>query len=650
MSTREAQAWEIFKLNLFSVGRTQLRQFARQLLFSVLICIPLWLLSPLERLDVFWSDTLLARQAATMPDNIVVISVTPEDVIAHGMERLSRKYLADTLTLLAEAKVDRVLMDLNLARMSTADEEAAVLEALKRFGPARIGFAYQTNSALRPGEMLLSEASVLNMTLNPDYDGRIRSIEASNPRKGINPCVWLASGEASCNSSAIDLRYDPRTIRRVSLAELHAGKIPMERLENCRVIIAHNRELSRTRATLPLYGLTDRGTVLAMGTASSLNGYSTISQQRLKLLSIFSAVLTLVSVYVGYKTTNITKVFVGLFRLITLAMVVCWCGTYFGGVPTRPASNVMSCLAVISVSLAHRLKVFELFKGLLSGVLSPEEVWLWRSYSDRNSPAILFDAMGCIKKANPCAMAEFQLDPTTLHQRVSELAKKCMPSLGERCERLTFEKDGKKVWDVEWPSSHLPVAIFTDVTDQLEELEGLQFQLTTDPLTGALNRKGFESTIQKIDAQQTRNYTVFFMDMNGFKAVNDHYGHGAGDTLLKVTAQRFRDAMTPDDFVARFGGDEFAILIPRRLTHDEALSIREIIETTLIDKIDVGAALVQVGVAAGFAIPLDEHESRESILDRADHDMYDRKMYLKSNGLAVRSRPEAEPELATIDR
>ncbi|MFN7629143.1 MAG: CHASE2 domain-containing protein, partial [Pirellula sp.] len=464
---------------LVSAGRRQLRQFARQLLFSVLICIPLWLLSPLERLDVFWSDTLLARQAATMPDNIVVISVTPEDVIAHGMERLSRKYLADTLTLLAEAKVDRVLMDLNLARMSTADEEAAVLEALKRFGPARIGFAYQTNSALRPGEMLLSEASVLNMTLNPDYDGRIRSIEASNPRKGINPCVWLASGEASCNSSAIDLRYDPRTIRRVSLAELHAGKIPMERLENCCVIIAHNRELSRTRATLPLYGLTDRGTVLAMGTASSLNGYSTISQQRLKLLSIFSAVLTLVSVYVGYKTANITKVFVGLFRLITLAMVVCWCGTYFGGVPTRPASNVISCLAVISVSLAHRLKVFELFKGLLSGVLSPEEVWLWRSYSDRNSPAILFDAMGCIKKANPCAIAEFQLDPTTLHQRVSELAKKCMPSLGERCERLTFEKDGKKVWDVEWPSSHLPVAIFTDVTDQLEELEGLQFQLTT---------------------------------------------------------------------------------------------------------------------------------------------------------------------------
>lgn len=623
------------KPTLVFAGTRHLRQFTHQLLFSILICIPLWLLSPLERLDVFWSDVILARQVTPMQSAIVVVSVTPEDVIAHGVERLSRKYLASTLTLLAEAKVKRVLIDFNMARMSTPDEETEVLGALKLFGPSRIGFAYESTSALRPGEILLPEASAVNLSLNPDYDGRIRSIEESRSPKGPNPCIWLASGEKSYKASAIDLRYDPSSIRRVSLSELHAGEIPMEQLENCHVIISHNRELSRTRATLPLYGPTDRGTVLAMGTASTLTGYSTSSEQKLKLLSIFSSLLTLASVYVGYKTANITKVFLGLFRLITLAMVVCWCGTYFSGIPTKPASNIMTCIAVISVSLAHRLKVFELFKGLLSGVLSPEEVWLWRMYSDRNSPAILFDAMGYIKKANPAALVEFQLDPKELHQSVSELAKKCMPTLGERRNRLIFEKEARTVWDVDWPSKHLPIATFTDVTDQHEELEGLQFQLTTDPLTGALNRKGFEVTLQKIDAQQTRDYTVFFMDMNGFKAVNDRYGHGAGDVLLRVAAQRFRDAMSQHDYVARFGGDEFAIIVPRRLSMEEALSVREKIESTLFEKIDVGAALVQVGVAAGFAIPIDEHETRESILDRADHDMYDRKTFLKKEQKAA---------------
>jgi diguanylate cyclase (GGDEF)-like protein len=304
----------------------------------------------------------------------------------------------------------------------------------------------------------------------------------------------------------------------------------------------------------------------------------------------------------------------------------------------------------VCIAIAQRLRVFELFKGLMSGVLSPEEVWLWRSYGDRDSPAILFDAMGYIKKANLSALAEFQLDPNKFQQTVSELAKKCMPALGERCNRLSFENEGRKVWDVEWPSKHLPIAIFTDVTEQLEELQGLQSQLTTDPLTGTLNRLGFESTIQQIDVQQTRNFTVFFMDMNGFKAVNDRYGHGAGDTLLKITAQRFRDVMAPGDFVARLGGDEFAIIVPHRLTLDEALSIRETIEATLFDKIEIGSVVVQVGVAAGFAIPLSERESRESIIDRADHAMYDRKLYLKQNGLAIRTRAEVESEFATVGR
>jgi diguanylate cyclase (GGDEF)-like protein len=635
MFTGDTKTSENAKSSSVLAGTRHLRHFPHQLLFSILICIPLWLLSPLERLDVFWSDVILARQVARMPSNIVVINVTPEDVIAHGMERLSRKYFAATLTLLAEAKVKRVLIDFNMARMSTPEEEAEVLDALKLFGPSRIGFAYESTSELRPGQILLSEASVVNLSLNPDYDGRIRSIEASKSLKVPNPCIWMASGEKSYNSSAIDLRYDPRSIRRVSLSELHAGKIPIEQLENCLAIISLNRELSRTRATLPLYGPTDRGAVLAMGTASTLTGYSTSFEQKLKLLSMLPAVLTLASVYVGYKTANITNVFLGLFRLITLAMVVSWFGTYFGGIPTKPAANIMTSIAVISLSLAHRLKVFELFKGLLSGVLSPEEVWLWRTYSDRNTPAILFDAMGYIKKANPAALVEFQLKQKDLHQSVSELAKKCMPSLGERCNRLVFAKEARKVWDVEWPCKHLPIAIFTDVTDQHEELEGLQFQLTTDPLTGALNRRGFELTLQKIDDQQTRDFTVFFMDMNGFKAVNDRYGHAAGDTLLRVAAQRFRDVMSQHDYVTRFGGDEFAIIVPRRLSMEDAISIRDRIESTMYEKIDVGSVLVQVGVAAGFAIPINEHETRESILDRADHDMYERKNFLKSEQKAV---------------
>ena len=627
---------------------TKFKQFLRQSVISFLLCIFLAVICPLERFDRYWSDLLLARQSIKVPDKVVLVSITPEDVLSHGVERLSRKYLASTLRLLSDAGVARVLLDFNMARMSTAEEEAEVLEALKLFGPSRIGFAYESTRALRPAENIRRAATVLNMTLNPDNDGRIRSIECSQNRSIPNPCIWLSSGKHHLKSSAIDLRYDPRTITRASLAELHAGKIPLEQLKDSRVVIAHNRELSRTRATLPLYGSTDRGTILVFGTASCMSGYSATSQQALKWMSIFTALMTMISFYVGYNTTNIQRILIGLRRVLALVIIVCCFGTIVGGIPTKPASLALNCFAIVSVSVADRLKVFELFKGLLSGVLSPEEVWLWRTYGDRSAPTLLFDAMGYIKKANAAALSEMQLDPQNFNREISQIAKDCMPSLGERRNRLILSKERKTIWEIEWPSRHLPIALFTNITDQQLEMENLQLQVTTDPLTGALNRKGFSLTIQNIDAQQPKNYTVFFMDMNGFKGVNDRYGHAAGDILLKVTAQRFKSAMSPQDHVARFGGDEFAILIPRRLSLNEALAVRDRIESTLIERIDVGEALVQVGVAAGFAIPFDDKESTESILDRADHDMYQRKMLLKKEGLAIRSEAGSVSHLETL--
>lgn len=616
---------------------------SRHILLSTLLCAFLWLLSPLAKFDVFWSDLLLARQGNRVPHQVLVIPITPEDVISNGMERLSRKYLASTLTLLSNAGVKRVLLDLNMARMSTPAEETEVLAALKLLGPKRIGFAFESNSSLKPGEKLRAEATTLNLSLIPDYDGRLRSINGSLTETIANPCIWLSSGELNSRSSAIDLRYDPRTIRRVSLSELHAGKVPIEAIKNSCVIIAHSRELSRTRVQLPLYGPTDRGTVFAIATASSLGNYSSIAEQRLQYMTIFSSLLTFASLYVGYKSTTIARIGNNFLRIFALVMVVCFLATSLGGIPTKPASLTLNCLAIVSISIADRLRVFELFKGLASGVLSPEEVWVWRTYGDRETPVLLFDAMGHIKKANSSAVVEFQLDPKTLSRQHSDLAKQCMPSLGEQKKQLTLQTSVKKIWEIQWPSGHLPIALFNDITAEQSKLEELQSQLMTDPLTGVLNRKGFQSAIEKLDSSNDRNYTVFFMDMNGFKAVNDQYGHGAGDTLLKVTAQRFRNAISKDEYVARFGGDEFAILIPRRISPEEALLIRERIESSLIERIDVGDAVVQIGVAAGFSIPFDEHESREAILERADLDMYQRKMFMKRDRHAIKPASSNEP-------
>lgn len=92
------------------------------------------------------------------------------------------------------------------------------------------------------------------------------------------------------------------------------------------------------------------------------------------------------------------------------------------------------------------------------------------------------------------------------------------------------------------------------------ELEHARTLAATDPLTGLLNRQGFMETIQEMDLFD--GGTVFFVDLDGFKAVNDSLGHAEGDQVLRHVAKRIREQFRSADLVARFGGDEFVIYTP----------------------------------------------------------------------------------------
>lgn len=156
----------------------------------------------------------------------------------------------------------------------------------------------------------------------------------------------------------------------------------------------------------------------------------------------------------------------------------------------------------------------------------------------------------------------------------------------------------------------------------------LSVSALADPLTGLANRRGLEREFRRLPARRDLDsFTVAFVDLDGFKAINDRYGHETGDRFLIHIARRLISAVRPGDFVSRTGGDEFVVLAPgaapdelgRRLT--QATTGRFFYRECALDY--AGASVGVAQARLGEAAPAD-------VLKRADVAMYEVKKSRKS--------------------
>ena len=155
----------------------------------------------------------------------------------------------------------------------------------------------------------------------------------------------------------------------------------------------------------------------------------------------------------------------------------------------------------------------------------------------------------------------------------------------------------------------------------------LEARAEIDPLTDVLNRRGFARELKRALAYVKRYGTsaaLIYLDLDGFKQINDRHGHGAGDALLKAVAMVLTRDVRASDVVARPGGDEFALLL-WNLSEAHALAKALALETTIAYTTATHAgAKLAVGASAGAAmlLPLD---TPADVLERADRAMYARK-------------------------
>ncbi|MEV1328951.1 EAL domain-containing protein [Micromonospora costi] len=202
-----------------------------------------------------------------------------------------------------------------------------------------------------------------------------------------------------------------------------------------------------------------------------------------------------------------------------------------------------------------------------------------------------------------------------------------------RVEKRYHRKDGTSLWTDLAVSlvrhadgrPRFTVAMIEDITERYELQQRLRFQALHDPLTGLPNRTLFFETLGRVldTAGPGQRVGVCFLDLDGFKAINDSLGHDLGDRLLVVIARRLADSVADHGhLVARMGGDEFVILVDGGDGLDDAVSVAKTALAAVATPVPVGGQQLTVSASVGIVECPAGETSASELMKAADTTLY----------------------------
>ena len=178
-----------------------------------------------------------------------------------------------------------------------------------------------------------------------------------------------------------------------------------------------------------------------------------------------------------------------------------------------------------------------------------------------------------------------------------------------------------------------------DIHDRKQAEEQIRYNATHDTLTGLPNRAFFmESLTARFETfRQDREagFAVMFIDLDGFKLVNDSMGHLLGDQLLETIAERLRQQCVDDFRVARIGGDEFALLMPGVVDEQTALTHAQRVNRALCQPVQLAGRELHLGASIGIALSEPRYARAEDLLRDADLAMYHAKAQAEAPAIAL---------------
>jgi diguanylate cyclase (GGDEF)-like protein len=182
-----------------------------------------------------------------------------------------------------------------------------------------------------------------------------------------------------------------------------------------------------------------------------------------------------------------------------------------------------------------------------------------------------------------------------------------------------------------------------------QEREQLAELVNLDQLTGLANGRYMEQRLQQATARIDRHggqLALLYLDFNGFKKINDDFGHRLGDILLAKMAERMREALRVEDVVARLGGDEFAVLIDNFSQQQDVEDVIARLHATIREHIEIEDKLFAVTASIGSVVYPRDVTQKHMIIELADRAMYRAKRMQHDHQSDLRPRFPADPPAA----
>lgn len=209
-----------------------------------------------------------------------------------------------------------------------------------------------------------------------------------------------------------------------------------------------------------------------------------------------------------------------------------------------------------------------------------------------------------------------------------------------------------QTFGVEFLTRFVPLALVGYVTtmmssDMRNALTRIKTLSETDELTGIYNRRAFMSISEhtvKLSQRYGRNFSVIMLDSDSLKIVNDGYGHEAGDQLLKSTVAHVQVELRKPDLLARYGGDEFVLLLPDTNVEGARLTAERIRERIATTPLQLGGKQINITASMGVATYPDHGKDYERVFEAADNALYSSKTSGKNKVTIAEAAVARTPE------